>query len=69
MCAPAGAASGPSALREESTRNSLGHSIERLRPFKKKGIQLDNPGDCVPLTRKASLSETWGILIVVNGKK
>lgn len=69
MYAPAGAASGPSALREELTRISLGHSIERLMPFKKKERNSNghSGGLRPPHTESFAFRKTWGILIVVNG--
>ena len=58
---PRGQTFRPSALRSilKSIGRSSGHkvpSIERLRPFKKKGIHMDDPGTSGPLKRKASLS-------------
>ena len=42
ITAPAGATSVPSALRPQ--RNSNGHSIERLRPFKIKAVDKCQEG-------------------------
>jgi len=54
IATPRGRPCGTSSLG--AFRISFGQSIERLRPFKKKGFQMDDSGPGGSLTRKALLS-------------